>query len=93
VVDKKGNTAFAVNFQNVLYRSSELPAAATFLNSIRNEKPQFDSIDNGRRYYNFRLKSTSPAINRGVNASVAVDLDGRQRGGAAGLPDLGAYEY
>lgn len=93
VADKKGASPFRLAFENVLYRVRDEPAGATFANSIKNQPPQFDSIDGGKRYYNFRLKNTSPAIDKGENTGLFFDLDGRLRGGAAGLPDLGAYEF
>jgi hypothetical protein len=52
--------------------------------------PQFDSINTSKRFYDFRLKLTSPAINKGENFNVPLDLDGFPR--PVGLPDLGAYE-
>lgn len=93
VADKKGSSTFTVSFQNVLYRNKDIPADATFINSINNTDPQYDSINVSKKIYNFRLKNSSPAINRGVNIGVLIDLDGKQRGGTAGLPDMGAYEY
>ncbi len=93
VVEKKGTAAYNLTFENVLYRQNDVPAAATFINSIKNESPQFDSINISRRIFNFRLKSTSPAVNKGVPTGLLFDLDGRRRGGTAGLPDMGAYEY
>ena len=92
-VDKKGSTPFTVAFENVLYRVQDQPSGATFVSSIKNESPQFDSIDGNKRSYNFRLKESSPAINKGVNTGILLDLDGKPRGGAAGQPDIGAYEF
>ncbi|HYM93444.1 MAG TPA: choice-of-anchor Q domain-containing protein, partial [Chitinophagaceae bacterium] len=57
---------------------------------INNMEPQFDSISTFKNYYNFRLKATSPAINKGVNTGVTNDLDGNPR--PVGLPDLGCFE-
>ena len=93
VLDRKGTTPYNINFQNSLYRNKDVTTLANFTNSINNMDPQFDSLDAGRRIYNFRLKSTSPAINRGSNTGILFDLDGKRRGGAAGLPDIGAYEF
>ena len=59
-------------------------------NILANQSPMFDSINSQRRFYNFRLKDGSPAINKGMAAGVAVDLDGNTR--PVGAPDLGAYE-
>lgn len=50
----------------------------------------FDSTDGSKNYYSFRLKAGSPAINKGTNAGVLTDLDGKPR--PVGLPDLGCFE-
>lgn len=91
VVDKQGNTVFNVNFDNVLWPVTDNPANTVVTgNNIKNQNPQFDSISVANRYFNFRLKESSPAINKGSNAGINVDLDGKPR--PVGLPDLGAYE-
>lgn len=92
VVDAKGQTP-SINFTKVLWRNKDVPAFAglTVTNAINNQPPLFDSVNTAERFYNFRLKSNSPALNTGVNAGIAIDLDGKPRPvGAA--PDLGAYE-
>ncbi len=89
LIDKKGSTAFSVTFDNVLYKVKTDPVNATFNNSLKNQVPQFDSIDIGRRYFNFRLKSSSPAINKGIATGVLFDLDRNPR---IGLPDIGCFE-
>jgi hypothetical protein len=61
-------------------------SAATILN---NQNPQFDSIDINNRYFDFHLKSNSPAINKGAALGIGADLDGRAR---VTQPDLGCYE-
>lgn len=93
VITKKGTPApqdFNVSFQNVLYKNKDDQPAADFQNSIKNQPPQFDSIDAFKRYFNFHLKPTSPAVNAGINIGVTSDLDGKPRN--SGLPDLGCYE-
>jgi hypothetical protein len=57
---------------------------------INNQQPQFDSINTSKNYYSFRLQTGSPAINKGTNAGVITDLDGKAR--PVGLPDLGCFE-
>jgi hypothetical protein len=89
LIDKKGSTAFSVTFDNVLYKVKTDPTNATFNNSLKNQVPQFDSIDIGRRYFNFRLKSSSPAINKGIVTGVLFDLDRNPR---IGQPDIGCFE-
>ena len=90
VTDKKGSAAFAATFENVLWRVKTAPANATISNAINDQSPQFDSVNTAKRFFNFRLKSGSPAINKGINAGIPIDLDGALR--PVGLPDLGAYE-
>ncbi|WP_018617365.1 hypothetical protein [Segetibacter koreensis] len=92
IVDKKATAApFDVAFENVLYKNKDDTIDSLFTNSIKNQLPEFDSIDAGRRIFNFRLKPTSPAINKGVFTGNTIDLDGKMRG-TLNLPDLGCYE-
>ncbi|MDQ6812417.1 MAG: hypothetical protein M3040_01555, partial [Bacteroidota bacterium] len=93
VIDKKGTPAsseFNVTFENVLYKNKVSDADSYFVNPIKNQPPGFDSIDAGRRYFNFHLRPTSVAIDAGlIGAGVSLDLDGKTR---QGKPDLGCYE-
>lgn len=90
VVLKSGNTIFNVNFDHNLWKVQTTPVNITSTQIINNQYPQFDSIDVSNNYYDFRLKLTSPAINKGVNTGIPFDLDGLPR--AVGLPDLGCFE-
>jgi hypothetical protein len=91
VVDKQGSGNFSVSFDNILWPVSENPANATSITGANiKENPQFDSVNIAERFYSFRLKETSPAIHKGNDFGVTVDLDGKPR--PVGLPDLGAYE-
>jgi len=90
VVSKSGNTVFNVNFDYNLWKVQTVPTNITFNQVINNQNPVFDSISVSKKYYDFRLKSISPAINKGINAGVVIDLDGKPR--PVGLPDLGCYE-
>jgi hypothetical protein len=56
-------------------------SGVTFSNNIENTNPAF--IDKSRN--DFRLTSSSPAINRGTTSGVPLVPDG--------LPDTSAYEY
>lgn len=89
VVQKEGSAATSLLLQHVLFRSKADPANTTFTNVIRNEDPRFDSVDVVKRFYNFRLKEGSPALNKGMITPLITDLDGLPR---VGLPDLGCYE-
>jgi hypothetical protein len=90
VAAKSNNASFNVTFDHVLWRVKSPPPNTTQSNIINDQSPQFDSLNTATHFYNFRLKSSSPAINKGVNAGVLLDLDGATR--PVGLPDLGAYE-
>jgi hypothetical protein len=90
VVSKQGSSVFSVTFSNCLWKVKTDPANTTHTNMINNIDPEFDSIDTQKQFYNFRLKTTSPAINKGVITPLIIDLDGKPR--AVGLPDIGAYE-
>jgi len=90
VVTKSGTTAFTVNFESNLWKVKNNPADAVLNNIVANQAPEFDSINAARQFYNFRLKDISPAINKGANTSVVIDLDGNAR--PVNLPDLGCFE-
>lgn len=91
-IDKKTSAEmFEVTFENVLYKNKENLSDQYFTNSIKNENPQFNSIDAGRRVFNFHLKPTSPGVDKGTFTGVAIDLDGKARA-TLNLPDLGCYE-
>jgi len=90
IVSKVGGGSFNVLFENVLWRVKTDPANAIVRGNKITLDPQFDSINTSKRFYDFRLKPTSPAINKGGNFNVPLDLDGFPR--PVGLPDLGAYE-
>ncbi len=90
VTAKQGNTNFSVHFDNVLWRVQTPPANVTTTNSLASD-PLFDSINTAERYFNFRLKEGSPAVNAGTTAGVQWDLDGKPRP-VGTAPDLGAYE-
>ena len=90
LVAKSGTTTFNVNFDYGLWKVQTLPANSTNNQMLNNQSPQFDSINTSRNYYDFRLKASSPAINKGINAGVSTDLDGKPR--PVGLPDLGSFE-
>jgi hypothetical protein len=90
VVAQQGNTVYAVNFSNCLWKvKTNLPGVVSS-NIIANANPLFDSVNNSRGYYDFHLKASSPALDKGVSTGTVIDLDGHPR--PVGLPDLGCYE-
>ena len=90
VVSKSGSTLFNVNFDYNLWKVRANPANSISNQIINNQAPLFDSISTLNNYYDFRLKPSSPALNKGVNAGVVIDLDGKPR--PVGLADLGCFE-
>ncbi|MCX8019206.1 MAG: hypothetical protein N2747_01780 [Chitinophagaceae bacterium] len=90
VVEKTGSTPFTVVFDHSLWKVQNTPTHVTTNQIIQNQNPVFDSINTVKNFYNFRLKSASPAINKGVITPIPTDLDGKPR--AVGLPDLGCFE-
>ena len=91
MVLKQGSTTFNVTFDQVLWRTQTNPANTTIVGAINNQNPIFDTINTSQKIYSFRLKDGSPAIDKGVNAGVNIDLDGKTRP-VGTKPDLGAYE-
>ncbi len=89
-VQRTGTTPFNVNFDHNLWRVLNAPGSVTVNQMINDQNPVFDSINSGTRYYDFRLKAESPAINKGLVAGVTTDLDGKPR--PVSLPDLGCFE-
>jgi hypothetical protein len=90
-ITKQGSTTFSAVFNNCLYKNQTDPANTTFNNSLKNLPPVFDSIDAGRRYYDFRISNpTAPGVNKGIATGLPKDLDDKNRN--VGVPDLGAYE-
>jgi hypothetical protein len=93
LIAKEGSgTVFNVAFSNCLWKVKNDPANVTTSAIINNQSPVFDSINTTKSYYSFRLKANSPAIDKGLNTGIILDLDGKAR--TTGVaPDLGAYEF
>jgi hypothetical protein len=90
VTVRKGTLPFVADFRHCLWKIKDDPAHVTASTMITNEAPLFDSTDNQRLVYNFRLQEGSPAVDQGMATSLTVDLDGQTR--VVNLPDIGCYE-
>jgi hypothetical protein len=90
IVLKSGTSAFNVTFDHNLWKVQATPANITAIQNLNNQNPQFDSLAVFEHYFDFRLKPSSPAINKGIATSITTDLDGNPR--AVGIPDLGCFE-
>lgn len=84
-----GTVAANVLFDHPLWKLSSTPPNVSSILPLT-DAPRFDSIDIQNRYYDLRLQQSSPARDAGMNAGLALDLDGRPR--PVGLPDLGCFE-
>lgn len=87
---RNGGNTFNVVFDHVLWKTKEEPSNVVLNEMVRNEDPMFDTLDAAKNFYSFLLKENSPALNKGINTSVTLDLNGQNR--PVGKPDLGAYE-
>lgn len=94
VIAKDPGATLAVSFDYGLWKIQKTDpstvAGVTINQIINNQPPLFDSVSNSKRYYDFHLQAGSPAIDKGTNTSILIDLDGKPR--PSGLPDLGCYE-
>lgn len=90
VAEKKGNSSTELILDHSLYKAKSIADFVSLDQSIANLSPAFDSINAGRRYFDFHLgKNISPAVNAGVATTVTTDLDGNPRDIN---PDIGCYE-
>lgn len=90
-ITKQGSFNFSVSFDHVLYKAKDEINNASFVSSIKNTNPMFDSINVSRNIYDFHFNNnpTSPAVNAGVATPFLYDLDGKLRDA---MPDIGCYE-
>lgn len=90
-IQKKGNNSFSVVFENCLYKAESSVANASFLNSLSNQEPKFDSIDIKNNLYDFGLNLYGGAtLDAGKLTSFSKDLDNNNR--LVGTTDIGCYE-
>lgn len=93
-VAKDNGNSLTVDFDYDLWKIQKSDpagvAGVTENQIINNQAPLFDSINVSKNYYDFHLQAASPAIDKGINSSVSIDLDGNPR--PVGVPDLGCYE-
>jgi hypothetical protein len=90
-IDKEGNDPFSVSFDHVLYKAKNEIANATFISSIKDENPMFDSINVSKNVFDFHFRNnpSSPAVNAGSATPFLYDLDDKKRDAT---PDIGCYE-
>ncbi len=91
IVGKQGTDPFSVTFDHILYKAKNDLTNATFVSSIKNVPPNFDSINISRNIYDFHFTKYPSAaiINAGVATPFPFDLDDKLRDAK---PDIGCYE-
>lgn len=87
---REGTLPYLVRFESGIWKLSQPVQHMEVIDMEANLDPQFELIEPGSGLYNFRLKDTSPAIDRGIVTGTTLDLDGKKR--PVGMPDLGVYE-
>lgn len=90
VAVKEGTSSWQVSFHDGIWKMKNPGEHLSAVNMQLNADPLFESATGAVNSYNFRLKSGSPAIDKGQPVSLTTDLDGRPRNN--GLPDIGAFE-
>lgn len=92
VAERTGNDAWHVSFTDGIWKMKSVPENLSTVNMQLNANPLFESPTgiSGPASIDFRLKTGSPAIDKGQNSLLVTDLDGQPR--SNGLPDIGAYE-
>jgi hypothetical protein len=90
-INKEGASTFTATFDHVLYKAKDDIPNATFISSLPNEVPMFDSINVSKNIFDFHFNNhpESPAINAGTTTPFLYDLDDKKREDA---PDIGCYE-
>jgi hypothetical protein len=89
--NRQGTDPYSIAFDHILYKAKNDVGNATFITSIKNEEPMFDSIDVFKNIFDFHFTKTpsAPAVNAGVTTSFPLDLDDKLRDNK---PDIGCYE-
>ncbi len=90
-LQRQGNTPFTINLSNSLYRATNTSPNITLSQTIANINPMFDSISIANNYYSFKLKPTSPVLQKGLPTTLLVDLNSKNRT-VGTAPDMGCYE-
>ena len=90
-IGKQGTDPFSITFDHILYKAKNDIANATFIASIKNASPMFDSINISKNIFDlhFTKNQSAPAVNAGVTTQFPLDLDDKVRDAK---PDIGCYE-
>jgi hypothetical protein len=90
LISKQGSTVFNVLFDHSILKQQNYPANIDSSSLWLNTDPQFIATGFPENDYNFQLQVGSPALDRGTNLGITIDLNGDPR--PVSLSDLGSYE-
>ncbi|HEY8397327.1 MAG TPA: choice-of-anchor Q domain-containing protein [Flavihumibacter sp.] len=89
VAQREGSSPYKILFETGIWKMVQPSSLIESIDMLQ-ENPLFEQFAPGVNHYNFRLREPSPAIDRGLDLGLPLDLDGNPR--SDGRPDLGAYE-
>jgi hypothetical protein len=90
LISKQGSTVFNVLFDHSILKQQNYPANIDSSFLWLNTDPLFIATGFPDNTYDFQLQTGSPALDRGANVGIAIDLNGNPR--PADISDLGCYE-
>ena len=90
VIQKQGGTIFNVLFDHTILKQQNYPANIDSSSLWLNTNPLFIATGVPNNDYNFQLQPGSPALDKGMNPGILIDLNGDPR--PVNLSDLGCYE-
>lgn len=83
------NTSGMIQYSNIFWSPDGSPQVSFMGNNDKKVNPQFNNPAGG----DLSLKSSSPAINTGVNPELGFTIDAAGNSVPVGQYDIGAYEY
>jgi len=89
-VSKQGSTVFNVLFDHCILKQQNYPANIDSTSLWLNTDPLFVATGIPDNSFDFQLQSGSPALDRGADIGITIDLNGSPR--PVGFSDLGCYE-
>jgi hypothetical protein len=90
IIQKQGSNTFNVLFDHTILKQQNYPSDIDSSSLWLNTDPLFVAVGTSDNEFNFQLQSGSPAIDKGANSGIIIDLNGDPR--PANLSDLGCYE-
>jgi hypothetical protein len=90
IIQKQGSNTFSILFDHTILKQQNYPADIDSSSLWLNTDPLFIATGIPDNEYNFQLQAGSPALDRGANSGIIIDLNGDSR--PANLSDLGCYE-